>query len=263
MKVVEDEEGSSSNAGLARVDDLLNEVALRMIMKLNDATFRPVFEKLMDWADAGLPKSDAKGRNLRLLSVFNFLLAFFTRFASIVTKYATDIIKPAVSVLRKPDGENRDLWRKVLQTLTKCFEHDQEDFWPGPVHFGPVASALTLQFSFAQTLSIHEVQAYLVPAVVELAVAADSLDHFKEINDAMLKHLRSPHAPVRLAAVKAEQSLTRQLGEDGNWLSLITSMLPTISELQEDDDEEVERETHRWMVLIEEVTGDNMDERLM
>ena len=65
---------------------------------------------------------------------------------------------------------------------------------------------------------------------------------------------------MRLAAVKCEQELTDRLGEE--WLSMLPEMLPFISELQEDDDEVVEKETHRWIVKIEGVLGESLDSML-
>lgn len=100
----------------------------------------------------------------------------------------------------------------------------------------------------------------LIPAVVELADAADSQAHQKELNSELLKHLKSEVTAVRLAAVKCEQALTARRGEE--WLTMLHEMLPRISELQEDDDEVVERETHRWIVQIEEVLGESLDDML-
>jgi len=96
--------------------------------------------------------------------------------------------------------------------------------------------------------------------IVELAAAADSSDHHKELNGAILKHMRSENSTVRFAAVKCEQELTDRLGEE--WLSMLPEMLPFISELQEDDDEVVEKETHRWIVKIEGVLGESLDSML-
>lgn len=244
---------------MSRIEEAINTVALKMIYKLNDATFRPIFSQLMDWA-ISLPKKDVIGRSLRLLSVYNFLLTFFGGLKSIVTSYASYIIDSAVDVLsttspKKP--EERELWRKVVQTLAKCFEHDQDDFWQAPAHFSAVAPILTSQFTHAASINLAD---DLVPAVVELAAAADSQEHQKELNSAILKHLRSEQASVRLAAVKCEQALTNKLGEE--WMSMLPEMLPYISELQEDDDDDVERETHRWIVGIEGVLGESLDAML-
>ncbi|KAF5026064.1 hypothetical protein F66182_1856 [Fusarium sp. NRRL 66182] len=245
---------------LSALDASANDKALKMIYKLNDAAFRPVFVQFIEWASSGLSKNDRAGRSLRQYSVYGFLHAFFGSLKSIVTNYATYIVEDAVKILEAVDlssTEERQLWTRVLQTLGSCFEHDQDDFWQAPAHFSAVGPVLMEQFLHAGTVEVTE---HLIPATVELASAADSQAHQKELNSALLKHLRSESAAVRLAAVKCEQALTDRLGEE--WLSMLHEMLPRISELQEDDDEVVERETHRWIVKIEGVLGESLDAML-
>lgn len=86
------------------------------------------------------------------------------------------------------------------------------------------------------------------------------MEQHKAIDSAILKLMRSEHAGVRVNAVMCQQSITERLGDD--WLGLLPEMLPFISELQEDDDEEVERETQRWIRMIEETLGESLDEML-
>ncbi|KAJ4268649.1 snoRNA-binding rRNA-processing protein utp10 [Fusarium torreyae] len=245
---------------LSALDASTDDKALKMIYKLNDAAFRPVFVQFIEWSTSGLSKSDRLGRSLRQYSVYGFLQAFFGNLKSIVTNYATYIVEDAVKILQTVDlkkPEERQLWTRVLQTLANCFEHDQDDFWQAPAHFSAVGPVLMEQFSHAGTVEVTE---DLIPTTVELASAADSQAHQKELNSALLKHLRSESAAIRLAAVKCEQALTDRLGEE--WLSMLHEMLPRISELQEDDDEVVERETHRWIVKIEGVLGESLDAML-
>lgn len=237
------------------------EKAMKMIYKLNDAAFRPVFQQIVEWPGSNVAKSDATGRALQQLAVYGFLQTFFDNLKSIVTNYATYVLDDAVKILGKiqphANAESRDLWKRVLGTLGKCFEHDQDDFWQAPAHFGAIAPVLMQQFLLAPQI---DVEADLIPATVELAAAADSQAHQKELNSSLLQHLRSEQTAVRLGAVKCEQALTDRLGEE--WLSMLHEMLPRISELQEDDDEVVERETHRWIVKIEGVLGESLDAML-
>ncbi|KAI0389253.1 armadillo-type protein [Xylariaceae sp. FL0594] len=243
----------------SQVEDVVNDVALAMVYKLNDAAFRPIFSQLMEWANA-VPKKEAAGKTMRLLSVYGFLSAFFGNLKSIVTNYATYVVESAVAVLKTADlsrTEDRDLWRRVLQVLTRCFEHDQDDFWQAPAHFNAVAPVLVSQFAHANTVDLTK---ELIPALAELAVTADSQEHQKELNTSLLKKLRSEQASVRLAVVKCQQALTDKLGEE--WLAMLPEMLPYISELQEDDDEDVERETNRWILGIETILGESLDSML-
>ena len=245
---------------LAAVEANVNEQALRMIYKLNDAAFRPIFVQLVEWTSTGLLKKDVSGRKLRLESLYGFFDTFFGTLKSIVTNYATYILDDAVkmlSSLKPSSSEDRQLWARVLSTLSKCFEHDQDDFWQSPSHFGAVMAPMMAQFLHAPSIDLTS---DLIPAVVELADAADSQAHQKELNSELLKHLKSEVTAVRLAAVKCEQALTARRGEE--WLTMLHEMLPRISELQEDDDEVVERETHRWIVQIEEVLGESLDDML-
>ncbi|KAH8658708.1 hypothetical protein BGZ60DRAFT_382858 [Tricladium varicosporioides] len=235
-------------------------VAIKMIYKLNDATFRPIFANLVEWASTSLPKKDRTGRTLRLQSLYGFMAVFFGDLKSIVTSYATYTIETSVSILTNislRDEESKKLWTKVLRTLTKCFEFDQDDFWQSPAHFSAVAPVLIAQFSHGSALPLV---LELIPTVVEFAAAADSSDHHKELNGAILKHMRSENSSVRLAVIKCQQALTDRLGEE--WLSMLPEMLPFISELQEDDDDVVEKETHRWIVKIEDVLGESLDAML-
>lgn len=253
------EAGTDLVRHIGQVEEIVNGVALRMVYKLNDAAFRPVFSQLMEWSTA-VPKKETSGKNLRLLSVYGFLFAFFSNLKSIVTSYASYIVESTVSVLNTANPaitEERELWRKALQVLAQCFEHDQDEFWQAPAHFGAVAPVLLSQFTHAPSVDLTK---DLIPAIVELAATADSQEHQKELNTSLLKTLRSENAPTRLAVVRCQQALTDKLGEE--WLSMLPEMLPYISELQDDDDEDVERETNRWIVGIETVLGESLDAML-
>lgn len=257
--VADGETGDAVLARLTQLENSVNEKVLKMIYKLNDATFRPVFVQLIEWSSTGL-KGDSVGLSSRRYSVYGFLQSFFDNLKSIVTNYATYVLEDAVKILSAIDpkaSSERQLWNRVLKTLAKCFEHDQDDFWQAPAHFGAIAPVLMEQYTHATIVDVNEA---LIPTTVELAAAADSQAHQKELNSALLNHLRSEKAAVRLAAVKCEQALTDRLGEE--WLAMLHEMLPRISELQEDDDEVVERETHRWIVKIEGVLGESLDSML-
>ncbi|KAK3313850.1 hypothetical protein B0H66DRAFT_364045 [Apodospora peruviana] len=244
------------------LEKTINEAALKMIYKLNDAAFRPIFSHLIEWASTGLSKHDIAGKTMRQLSVYGFLNTFFDDLKSIVTGYASYIIDTSVQILQKTnlkEANERELWKRVLATLAKCFGHDQDGFWQAPAHFSAVAPLLVEQFLRAGAGDVDATEA-LVSAVVELAAAADSKEHHKELNGALLKLLRSDHTAVRLAVVQCQQALTSRLGEE--WLQSLPEMLPYISELQDDDDEVVERENRRWIVGIEETLGESLDSML-
>ncbi|GME28642.1 u3 small nucleolar rna-associated protein [Neofusicoccum parvum] len=246
---------------LSEVEELeeqINSVALTMVMKLNDASFRPFFVRLVEWAATTLPKKEVRGRMLRATSLFVFLGTFFDKLRSIVTSYSSYVLELAAEVLSRTadaGAEETALLKAVLSALTKSFENDEDDFWTAPSHFSTISTPLLAQLPAASTLPL--LHSHAIPALTALAAAAHSADHHKALNTAILKLMRADAAPTRLAAVKAQQALTEALGEE--WLGLLPEMLPFISELQEDDDEEVERETLRWIRRIEEILGESLE----
>lgn len=245
----------------AAFENIVIDVAIKMIFKYSDKIFRPIFSHMVDWAASSLSKKDNQGRTMRLQTFFAFAAVLFEKFASHVTSYATYIIESSVDILKNVDAkdvESKELWARVLQTLQKCFVADTDDFWQTPAHFGAVAPVLVSQFLQASTLPL---EAYLIPTIEELAVAAESSEHRKELNTSILKHLRSENADVRLAAVKCQRALTDRLGLE-RWLEMLPEMLPYISELQDDDDSAVSRETTLWTICIEDKTGESMEDML-
>ena len=254
-------EESYNDEEVAKAEDDMNATAIQMIYKLNDTTFRPLFTRVVEWAVSGLPKKDSLGRTMRLTTLFKFLTTFFSTLKSIVTGYASYILEPAVSVLTTFTPSSQDpitLWTSVLSALNAAFTHDQDDFFQSPSHFTLIAQPLLSQLVHASnTTFAHQVDESLLPAITSLAEAAQSPDHHKDLNSQLMSHLRSEHAGVRLAAVKAQRSVTEALGEE--WLGLLPEMLPGISEALEDDDEEVEREVRRWVLRIEEVLGESLE----
>lgn len=125
---------SYGNDELEEAEAAINDTAIAMIYKLNDASFRPIFQRIMEWATSG--RRDGQSRVYRQTSWYTFLHHFFKTLKSIVTSYARIIIEDVVELLRDVRPNNEDfmrLWRIVIQTLQRTFEHDQDgNLLPGP-----------------------------------------------------------------------------------------------------------------------------------
>lgn len=257
------------------VDELENsliESVISMTLKLNDTTFRPFFVQLVDFANSKEEK-DLQ----RSITFFKFLAAFFDRFKvltqtpispiksgqtlmkqlqSIVTSYSSYIIEPASQLLSNLTTQpSSQLRTAILTALQSSFAHDQDSFWQSPSHFSTILTPLLAQLTIN---SATEVSEYIIPAITEFATSSSSsAENHREMNAILLKYMRAEEAHTRLATVKCEQSLTKRLGEE--WLALLPEMLPFISELREDDDEMVERETQRWITAMEEILGEDLE----
>ncbi|KAL8675492.1 MAG: hypothetical protein Q9168_000004 [Polycauliona sp. 1 TL-2023] len=250
-------EDSFEESEVDEVEEATNKVAVAMIYKINDTIFRPICVQLVEWAASSSKIATVH----RQTALYGFFMHFFDGLKSIVTSYAGLILEDAAEILGRmeiSDSASTLLSKKVIGTLQKCFAYDQDgkdhsSFWQSPAHFSPISNALLDQLKYAADISPTS---DLIPCITELAVAADSSNHHKTLNASILKYTRSDVPAVRLAAVQCQQSLTNRLGEE--WLALLPEMLPFISELQEDDDEMVERETLRWIKKIEDVLGESL-----
>lgn len=192
-----------------------------------------------------------------------------TSYSSYIVEYGAQLLEN-VSVA---DEEGQRLCGAVLRAFRTSFQHDQDGgyfmisnavwsnsilgFWQAPAHFGVIMPPLSKQLTLSSPLDVHE---EVIPTVTELAASTSSADNLRGLNAVLLKHMRAEEVSIRLAAVKCQQSLTKRLGED--WLGLLAEMLPIISELREDDDEVVERETNRWITMMEEILGESLDPML-
>lgn len=255
----------TSNFGdedIEHLEERTLKVALQMVYKLNDTIFKPMFLRILEWAAEDLRESDPEGRNKRLTVFWDLLTMLCDNLKSLVTEYYGYVLENAVEVITK-GVENQDLWEAVLKSLTIGFSTDERgishpyhiltatnhpilDFWQSPTHFDKIASPLLSSLS-AATAKLT------TPAIVELANAAQSEDHFKFINTQVLQHMRSDDGGVRLAAVETMTELYAKMGEE--WLPLLPESVPFIAELMEDDEEDVERAVQRLIVKVEESLG--------
>lgn len=117
---------------LDEAEGALNDVTIKMIYKLNDSTFRPIFIKFVEWATNGAPKKDEQGRVSRLTTFYKFLQGFFGTLQSIVTSYSSYILENVIEILGStgPAKATRTLWLASLRTLCNSFQHDQDGTSP-------------------------------------------------------------------------------------------------------------------------------------
>ncbi|KAK5166563.1 snoRNA-binding rRNA-processing protein utp10 [Saxophila tyrrhenica] len=245
---------TSDDSSTSEAFSLAETIALDVTMKMNDATFRPFFMRIVDWANAS---EDVERRTQRLVSIYSFSFALFEQLKSLVTSYASFLLESAGEILPASSGaldDEKQLVGVTLQTLASSFRHDQDDFWQAPSHFDAIVDPLLEQLAQAEDVGIMD---HVVPAITDFASAASSPEHLKTINTKMMGFFKHAQASVRLATVKCERAVTDKLGLE--WLTLLPEMLPAISELLEDDDAAVERETFKWVREIEEVTGESLE----
>ena len=246
------------------VEISVNETLISMIYKINDAIFRPIFNRFIEWSMSTIPEREKQPNVHRQTAVWTFLHHFFATLKSIVTSYASLIIDEAVEILNHTvleDPDSRLLWERIISTMQSAFEHDQDDFFQSPTHFSPLCNALLAQLPHTATSAYSSsLLSQLISAITLLGATTDAQAQHKSLCSPLLQYLRDDSAAIRLAAVRTQLSLTEKLGEE--WLSQLPEMLPFIAEGMEDDDENVEMEVRRWVKKIEEIMGESISPML-
>ena len=225
-------EDSYTDTNVSEVERNINTVAIEIIYKLSDTTFRPIFLQLADWATKCLdlnPSNLPKAQRLRTTTFFKFTAHFFNTLKSIVTSYATHIVEPAIAVLNdipnisskhKPKSRNRHpsanddkdtifLYLATLSALSTALTHDHNAHFSNPSLFTPLAESLVAQLHLAShpAYTPHTTSAVL-PTIVKLATAVvDTPEHLKKLNSLICALRRAEHREVRLASVRVHLAL--------------------------------------------------------
>jgi len=255
LRAVKIAEGSGSVLTASDIEELellIIDITLSVVMKMNDATFRPFFIQLVDWASFKQKKPSA-AQVAKATTLFHLLQALLHRLRGLMTSYVSYLLEFSAFVMTLTTEE--ELLTSALLCLRQSFECDEDEYWQSPTHF------TTIKAPLLHLLSVESgIPDQLIAAVTAFASAANSADHFKTMNADILSLFRSTSAATRLTAVRCQRSLTDVLGED--WLVHLPEMLPLITELLEDDDEKVERETRLWIKNVEDIVGENLDSML-
>ncbi|KAK9370858.1 hypothetical protein V1509DRAFT_614990 [Lipomyces kononenkoae] len=288
--------GDQGHAVIDNLESEMIEIAMQVVLKLNDKVFRPLFARATKWATEDVVDSMTERRN-RMFVIYKFSDRLFGSLKSIVTSYYGYLVDTtSYLLLGFVTGEmkfDRELWDVVISSLVGAFSNDQEEFWQAPVRFDKIVDVLLAQLA----LGLHTTD-LLQQAIVAFAVSCSSEDHYKRINKAILNYMRdfddddimddfqdadeesdrfaldpkriaktarlnagSTSSDVKITSVKALKAIYERLGEE--WLSMLPQLVPIVAELLEDSDENVETEVRNDLVpVIEGVLGESLDRYL-
>ncbi|KAJ2455315.1 snoRNA-binding rRNA-processing protein utp10 [Coemansia sp. RSA 2336] len=272
------------------------DALLRLVVRLSETQFRPLFLATVDWATTqNLPAPPQPAWALlsetnraqhaaetRLRVLYRMLNELFTRLWSLAAPYYSNVISTTVAQLqrfgvslatieaqeeadRKEKPAPSALWTAVLESVRLSTLHDSADeFWNEDACrslFRPLADQLSNTktpqgTSDAYDSYVERVRASLAPAIAQLLVAAGSDALWKMMNQMVMLKARSDYACVRHGALLVLQACYEKLGEE--FLILLPETIPQLAELLEDDDPRVERATHETIKLIESYLGESL-----
>ncbi|KAF8064012.1 hypothetical protein FPV67DRAFT_198389 [Lyophyllum atratum] len=221
-----------------------------LVVKLNEAAFRPLFRRLYDWAFAG--STDDEPRKITFCRIYIALLDFFK---GLMTPYMSLLLTPFVECLKlfsAGSADNRSLWSGVIEALTKSLIYDDGAFWRDD-KLRQVASPLIQQVPVGVKWNTAEGKVALQDGLVALVDSVTDDMLLKSINLDVLMHTRSEDVQLRLFTLTCSEKLWRVHG--GKLLGFVAETTTFIAECTEDENDMVVRESFRLKDAVESVAG--------
>ncbi|RKP05884.1 hypothetical protein THASP1DRAFT_19205 [Thamnocephalis sphaerospora] len=247
---------------LRELEEGLIDAFLRLVMKLNETTFKPVFLKAVEWA---ISTHDAvTNKQARQIFFYRFLDQLLERLKSIVVPYYVyvldDVIGKLAAFKTSPSKLDTELWPLLLSSVQKCLLYDNDGFWTTSLAektLPSLADQLEVQASGEDDAAyLVRISAHLVPCLGQLAVTSGTDVVWKPLNTQVLLKTRNDRPAVRIAALQVVQEFYTRLGEE--FLILLPETIPFLAELMEDDDVAVERLTQEVIAVIERYLGESL-----
>ncbi|KAM9316162.1 HEAT repeat-containing protein 1 [Gastrophryne carolinensis] len=238
-----------------------------MVMKLSEATFRPLFFKLFDWS-----KTEGGSKD-RLLTFCRLADSIADKLKGLFTLFAGHLVKPFAEILNQTNtmktdkayfesDENNEksclLLEYVLSCLHKIFLYDTQ-------HFLSKERAEALMMPLVDQIENllggdekfqERVNKSLVPCISQFSVAIADDSLWKPLNYQILLKMRHSSAKVRFAALLVLVDLVEKLRE--NYMVLLPEAIPFLAELMEDECEEVEKQCQKTIKQLESILGESL-----
>ncbi|NXA38189.1 HEAT1 protein, partial [Eudromia elegans] len=252
---------------VGKTEAYIIDCLISMVMKLSEASFRPLFFKLFDWSKTECTLKD------RLLTFHRLADCIADKLKSLFTLFAGHLVKPFAETLNQVnisktdeaffDSENSTeksclLLQFTMDCLHKLFLFDTQNFLSkerAETLMMPLVDQLENMLGGDEKFQ-ERVTAHLVPCIAQFAVAMADDSLWKPLNYQILLKMRHTSPKVRFAALLALLEVAGKLKE--NYLILLPESIPFLAELMEDECEEVEHQCQKTVQQLEVILGESL-----
>ncbi|NWQ74068.1 HEAT1 protein, partial [Columbina picui] len=250
---------------VGKTEAYIIDCLLSMVMKLSEASFRPLFFKLFDWSKTESTLKD------RLLTFHRIADCIADKLKGLFTLFAGHLVKPFAETLNQVniaktdeaffDSENSTeksclLLQFTLDCLHKLFLFDTQKFLSkerAETLMMPLVDQLENVLGGDEKFQ-ERVTAHLIPCLAQFSVAMADDSLWKPLNYQILLKTRHTSPKVRFAALLALVEVAQKLKE--NYLVLLPESIPFLAELMEDECEEVEQQCQKTIQKLEVILGE-------
>ncbi|XP_032864479.2 HEAT repeat-containing protein 1 [Tyto alba] len=250
---------------VGKTEAYIIDCLISMVMKLSEASFRPLFFKLFDWSKTESTLKD------RLLTFHRIADCLADKLKGLFTLFAGHLVKPFAETLNQVnvsktdeaffDSENSTeksclLLQFTIDCLHKIFLFDTQKFLSKE---RTETLMMPLVDQLENTLGGDEkfqerMTAHLIPCIAQFSVAMADDSLWKPLNYQILLKMRHTSPKVRFAALLALVEVAQKLKE--NYLVLLPESIPFLAELMEDECEEVEQQCQKTIQQLEVILGE-------
>ncbi|UZJ57293.1 hypothetical protein CBS101457_006613 [Exobasidium rhododendri] len=266
-----------STADLIIVEDKAVSVFLKLVLKLNESTFRPLFLRICDWAmldlaseedenddgeeaGAGRTGQEIVARKIVLFKVMNALLA---QLGELVTNYYLNVLDGAVDILQDSAAsrlESEELWKQVLLSLKQSANADKGrgSFW-NENHIKAIASTLVDQAGSPYVKASPSSEALLGDTIAALCQTVPDENCLKQFNNQLLEKTRSSQIKVKISSIRILEKIWKSKECEDTLLGLVPETVPSIAELLQDSEVLVQEELSSFIAAVEAVLGEGLE----
>ncbi|XP_055713807.1 HEAT repeat-containing protein 1 homolog [Phlebotomus papatasi] len=256
----------STNPALEDVNTIENKIIqalVALILKLSEGSFKPLYYKVYDWA---IREEEDRDRVITFYSLSHHIAKTLK---SLFVVLAVDFVQNAANLLNscnltkfsspeelyypKDEAKCRVLLENILQTFLQICTYDNKQFMTSyrcEIILQPMIDQLDNPL-----VDSEQMKTLLSTTIANLGAAgADSL--WQQLNYGVLMKTRHTNPEVRLLALGTCVEFARKIGQD--FQSLLPETIPFLSELMEDENQDVERGCKRYIHDLEVILNDSL-----
>ncbi|XP_063979468.1 HEAT repeat-containing protein 1 [Diachasmimorpha longicaudata] len=255
----------SLQRNITDIEENAGKSLVSLVLKLSEATFRPLYYKLYDWAARN---PDKKLRNITFYrlsaNIAECLKSLFILFAGHFLKHAAallqqnnlSVVNEAADNCLENETDRIELIENILTTLCRVFSYDAHNF-VNQEKFDILSQPIVdyIEYTEGSREKFEERSSQLVvPCIAAFASAIQDDSLHKQLVYQVLLKTRHTKSHVRSSALSALIEIARKLGED--FMPLLPETVPFLAELLEDEDENTEKIAQNAVRTLEDILGE-------
>ncbi|KAJ1026239.1 hypothetical protein NDA18_003896 [Ustilago nuda] len=275
-----------SSASIGQIESsLVGSAFMRMVLKLNEASFRPLFMRMFDWAVLDLVDDDdanaaaeADGIVARQIVLFKTFNSLSETLHSLVSSYYTVLLDQVIELLNtwskatrvsgSTQALQKELWSQVIRSIQLSAKNDQGVFW-NPTRVAKIVSPLLDQMNLlngtkTRFVESNEFVSLVGPVLVGLLKNVNDEATLKLFNSKLLQRASATRTTNSLLIRSTATQLLTQMwhAQKDHLLALVPETIAQLSELLEDDDEEIVQHANEFRTEIEGALGESLESYL-